>query len=101
MRTSTPSCGDLHQVDHHGEQIVADVGVPADSWEMDLTGIKASYGVDPNVTESLTYDELQSRRELIRTRMERHDTSAIRRTAFGRDKGHRGAPRRRRRPRSS
>ncbi len=71
---------------HHGEQIAADVGVAVDAWEMDLTGIKASYGVDPAVTDSLTYDELQSRRELIRTRMERHDTSAIRRTALGRDR---------------
>ena len=55
----------------HGEQLAADLGMAVSDWEMDLTGIKASYGVDPAVTDTLTYRELQDRRELIRKRMRR------------------------------
>jgi ubiquinone biosynthesis protein len=56
---------------HHGEQLAADLGMAMSDWQMDLTGIKASYGVDPAVTDSLTYRELQDRREIIRKRMRR------------------------------
>ena len=64
----------------HGAQLASDMGVAVESWQMDLTGIKASYGVDPDVTESLTYRELQERRDVIKARMAR--------------KGHRGRLRR-------
>ena len=76
----------MYFAETHGERIAAEVGVDPDAWEIDLTGVKASFGVDPAVTDALTYGELQERRELIRTRMERHDTSGIRRTALGRDR---------------
>jgi len=36
---------------------------------MDLDGIKAGFGVDPQATSSLTYRDLQKRRELIRSRL--------------------------------
>ena len=36
---------------------------------MDLTGVKASFGVDPDEVTSLTYRELQERRKLIRDRL--------------------------------
>lgn len=65
---------------HHGAQIAADVGVPVNSWEMDLTGIKASYGVDPSVTESLTYRELQTRRGTLRGQIGGQDRRRIRRS---------------------
>jgi ubiquinone biosynthesis protein len=55
----------------HGEQIASDVGMAADDWEMDLTGVKASFGVDPDEVTGLTYRELQARRKLIGDRMSR------------------------------
>ena len=63
----------------HGAQLAADMGVAVESWQMDLTGIKASYGVDPDVTESLTYRELQERRDVIKARMARKDRKRRRR----------------------
>ncbi|QGG97000.1 AarF/ABC1/UbiB kinase family protein [Actinomarinicola tropica] len=52
----------------HGETIAKDIGVDPRSVELDLSGVKASFGVDPSVAESLTYRDLQARRELIRER---------------------------------
>ena len=55
----------------HGARIARDVGMDLSSWELDLTGMKASFGVDPEQTNQLTYRELQDRRELIRQRMQK------------------------------
>ena len=30
----------------HGERIAADVGLDPDAWQLDLTGVKASFGLD-------------------------------------------------------
>jgi ubiquinone biosynthesis protein len=54
----------------HGDRIAADVGIDPRSYELDMTGIKGSFGVDPNETDSLTYRDLQERREIIRQRMQ-------------------------------
>ncbi len=55
----------------HAEQLNRDLGTIMQSWSLDLDGIKAGYGVDPTVTDSLTYRELQERRMLIRKRLAR------------------------------
>ena len=52
---------------NHGERIAAEIGVAPDDYRPDLSGIKASFGVDAG-TEALTYAELQERREVIRRR---------------------------------
>jgi len=54
----------------HGDRIAADVGIDPRSYELDMSGIKGSFGVDPNETDSLTYRDLQERREIIRQRMQ-------------------------------
>jgi ubiquinone biosynthesis protein len=54
----------------HGERIAASIGMDPTAIELDLTGIKAGFGVDPSTTGSLTYRDLQERRELIRRRLE-------------------------------
>jgi ubiquinone biosynthesis protein len=51
----------------HGERIAAEIGIDPRTYELDLTGVKSSFGVDAG-TESLTYRDLQERRELIRRR---------------------------------
>ncbi len=59
----------LYFARHHGERIASEVGMNPDDWEMDLTGVKASFGVDPDEVTQLTYRELQERRKLIGDRL--------------------------------
>lgn len=61
-----------HFATAHGATIAAQLGVSATSWEMDLEGLKAGFGVDPAEKSSLTYAELQERRALIQRRLRRH-----------------------------
>jgi ubiquinone biosynthesis protein len=64
-----------HFVQTHGARLFADVGVDPSDFELDLRGVKASFGVDPGAS-GLTYRELQERRELIRSRFEKRDVSS-------------------------
>jgi ubiquinone biosynthesis protein len=52
----------------HGERILADVGIDPRLIELDMAGVKANLGVDDSV-ESLTYRQLQDRREAIREKL--------------------------------
>ncbi len=65
----------------HGARIASEVGLAPGDYEVDLTSVKGSLGVDPS-TESLTYRELQQRRELIASRLERHTRARRRRRVF-------------------
>jgi ubiquinone biosynthesis protein len=59
--------------EHHGERIAREMGLaPGTVPAVDLDGIRASFGITEPV-ESLTYQELQERRELIRRRMEQRE----------------------------
>jgi ubiquinone biosynthesis protein len=60
----------MHFASTHGERLAAELGVDEGAWELDLTGVKASFGVDDSV-EALTYRDLQERRALIRERLSR------------------------------
>jgi ubiquinone biosynthesis protein len=53
----------------HGERIAADVGIDPRDTQVDLTSIKGSFMVGVDGSDSLTYRELQRRRELIAERM--------------------------------
>ncbi|MGH2685015.1 MAG: ABC1 kinase family protein, partial [Actinomycetota bacterium] len=53
----------------HGDKIAADVGIDPRTMEIDLTGVKASMGLDSSV-QGITYRDLQKRREVIRHRFE-------------------------------
>jgi len=64
----------LYFAETHGEQIAEEVGLDPDTYELDLRGVKGSFGVDPN-TERLTYRELQERRELIRSRFQNREVT--------------------------
>jgi ubiquinone biosynthesis protein len=52
----------------HGERIAQQIGVDPSSYQVDMAGIKASFGLDADV-ESLTYADLQERRSVIRDRL--------------------------------
>jgi ubiquinone biosynthesis protein len=49
----------------HGDRITADVGVDPRKVELDLTGVKASFGLD-DTTTTLTHRDLQARRATLR-----------------------------------
>jgi ubiquinone biosynthesis protein len=54
--------------ERHGERLGRELGIDHQSVELNMDGVKAGFGVDVT-TESLTYRELQARRELISRRM--------------------------------
>ncbi len=58
----------MHFAVTHGQQIARDSGMVVDPDSIDMTGIKASMGLEADV-ESLTWAELRARRELIIKRM--------------------------------
>lgn len=55
----------------HGERLFKELGMDQSAFQIDLTSVKNSLGVDES-TDSLTYRELQRRRELIQKRMKDH-----------------------------
>ncbi|MEY2449604.1 MAG: ubiquinone biosynthesis protein [Acidimicrobiaceae bacterium] len=59
----------MHFANTHGEHIAAELGLNPDDWQLDMTGVKASFGLDSSV-ETLTYRDLQDRRAVIRERLE-------------------------------
>ncbi len=58
-----------HFATTHGQEIAAQLGVAAEAWQLDLDGVKAGFGVNPDEFDSLTYAELQERRALIQKRL--------------------------------
>jgi ubiquinone biosynthesis protein len=59
--------------ERHGERLGRELGIDHQAVELNMDGVKASFGVDTS-TERLTYRELQARRELIQKRMRDHVT---------------------------
>ncbi len=57
--------------ERHGERIGRELGVDPRSMEVNLDGVKAGFGLDASA-ESLTYRDLQARRDLIQKRMRDH-----------------------------
>ncbi|MFN6120730.1 MAG: ABC1 kinase family protein [Actinomycetes bacterium] len=54
--------------ERHGERLGRELGIDHTRVELNMDGVKAGFGVDAT-TDSLTYRELQARRELISKRM--------------------------------
>jgi ubiquinone biosynthesis protein len=55
----------------HGERLGAELGIDHTAVETNLDGVKAAFGLEPEVS-GLTYRELRQRRELINRRMREH-----------------------------
>jgi ubiquinone biosynthesis protein len=53
----------------YGERIAADLGLDPAAATLDLTAVKASFGLPPDAGDTLTYTEVRRRRETIRRRM--------------------------------
>jgi ubiquinone biosynthesis protein len=60
---------------NHGQRLASEMGVQPGEFQVDLTSFKDSLGVDRS-TESVTYEELQARRELIQRRMADRERNA-------------------------
>lgn len=60
----------MYFAETHGERIATEIGLDADGWDIDLTGVKGAFGVDPDAVATLTYNDLQERRAVIRERWE-------------------------------
>ncbi len=57
--------------ERHGERLGRELGVDPTAVTIDMEGVKASFGLDPTI-DSLTYRDLQARRDLIQKRMRDH-----------------------------
>ena len=55
----------------HGARLAYELGVDMSTVEIDMGSLKAGLGVDES-TQSMTYRELQARRDLINKRMRDH-----------------------------
>jgi ubiquinone biosynthesis protein len=62
-----------HFATTHGSTIAAQLGMAQQSWDLDLDGVKAGFGVDPSAQDQLTYAELRERRALIQKRLSGRD----------------------------
>jgi len=57
--------------ERHGERLGRELGIDHTTVEINLDSVKAGFGVDSS-TNSMTYRDLQKRRELIQKRMREH-----------------------------
>jgi hypothetical protein len=53
----------------HGASIAAEMGLDPSSFKADPSAIKAGFGITDGTGDTLTYSDLQARRELIRKRL--------------------------------
>ncbi|MFN8018796.1 MAG: AarF/UbiB family protein [Acidimicrobiales bacterium] len=62
----------------HGARIAEEAGLGAQPWDLDLSGLQASVGIDPTEGGGLTHRELQERRKVIRDRIEARPKGSLR-----------------------
>jgi ubiquinone biosynthesis protein len=60
-----------HMATRHGEVIAQQIGLEPGAFEIDLEGVRNSFGVGDGV-QSITHRELQERRQLMQKRMQQH-----------------------------
>ncbi|CAN5648977.1 AarF/UbiB family protein [soil metagenome] len=65
----------------HGARIAAEVGLAEGGWNLDLSGVKATFGTEAEANGAITHRELRERRQAIADRMEQRPR---RRSRFGR-----------------
>lgn len=62
----------MHFATTHGERLAEELGLDPGTYELDLSGVRASFGQEDPAAGPVTYRELQQRREVIRGRLQRH-----------------------------
>jgi len=61
----------MHFATTHGERLAGELGMDPDSYEVDLAGVRASFGYEEGTEGAVTYRDLQARREIIRDRLQK------------------------------
>jgi ubiquinone biosynthesis protein len=61
----------MHFATTHGERLAGELGLDPDAYELDLSGVRASFGYEEGFEGAVTYRDLQERREIIRNRLQK------------------------------
>jgi ubiquinone biosynthesis protein len=61
----------MHFATTHGERLAGELGMDPDTYELDLAGVRASFGYEEGTEGAVTYRDLQARREIIRDRLQK------------------------------
>ncbi|MGQ0832663.1 MAG: ABC1 kinase family protein [Microthrixaceae bacterium] len=61
----------MHFATTHGERLAGELGLDPGAYELDLSGVRASFGYEQGTEGAVTYRDLQARREIIRTRLQK------------------------------
>jgi ubiquinone biosynthesis protein len=61
----------MHFATTHGERLAGELGLDPDAYQLDLSGVRASFGYEEGTEGAVTYRELQARREVIRDRLQK------------------------------
>jgi len=61
----------MHLATAHGDRLAGDLGLDPGSYELDLSGVRASFGYEAGSEGAVTYRDLQERREIIRARLQK------------------------------
>ncbi|MCU1371118.1 MAG: hypothetical protein JWO77_2312 [Ilumatobacteraceae bacterium] len=59
----------LYFNERHGQKIAVDAGLGAGTWDLDLSAMQTSVGIDPTVGGGITHREIQDRRREVRDRL--------------------------------
>ncbi len=59
----------VHLATTHGDRLASDLGLEPGAYELDLSGVRASFGYEDGAEGAVTYRDLQARREIIRSRL--------------------------------
>ncbi len=62
----------MHFATTHGERLATELGLDPGTYELDLSGVRASFGYEEGHDGAVTYRDLQARREIIRSRLQKH-----------------------------
>jgi len=61
----------MHFATTHGERLAGELGLDPGAYQLDLSGVRASFGYEESATGPVTYRDLQERREVIRSRLQK------------------------------
>jgi ubiquinone biosynthesis protein len=61
----------MHFATTHGEELANQLGMEPGTYELDLSGVRASFGYEHDNAGPVTYRDLQARRDIIRSRLQK------------------------------
>ncbi len=61
----------MHFATTHGDRLAGELGIDPGSYELDLAGVRASFGYEEGAEGAVTYRDLQERRAIIRDRLQK------------------------------